>query len=234
MYKRILLKISGEMFQADDNGSFDFKKFDAVTKVIADFVRDKGVELAIVCGAGNIWRYRDTKDSALARVVADQMGMTATVFNAKLLENSFMKEGVKAVAITDFPVPELMPTYDPILAKDLISRGNILVLAGGTSNPYFTTDSAASLRALELGCDLVMKATKVDGVYSEDPMKNPDATRFAELSYDQVLEKNLQVMDLAAISLCRDNDLPVLVFDFTDPANLAKVFSDFSLGTLIS
>jgi uridylate kinase len=232
--KRILLKISGEVFSNEDGSSFDFEKFDQVAKTLADFIKDKGVELAIVSGAGNLWRYRDTKGSALDRVTADQMGMTATVFNAKLLENSLVSAGVEAVAVSDFPVPELLPTYDPHEAYELVSHGVTMILAGGTSNPYFTTDSAAALRALELECDILMKATKVDGVYSDDPHKNPDAERYSELSYDEVLEKNLQVMDLAAISLCRDNGMKVLVFDFTDPDNLAKVFEDFSLGTLIS
>jgi uridylate kinase len=232
--KRILLKISGEIFSNSDGSSFDFDKFDAVAKTVAEFIKDKGVEVAIVSGAGNLWRYRDTKGSALDRVTADQLGMTATVFNGKLLENALINQDVNAVVMSDFPVPELAPTYDPIEAVELMAHGITLILAGGTGNPFFTTDSAAALRALELNCDLLIKATKVDGVYSDDPVTTPNATRYSELSYDEVLEKNLQVMDLAAISLCRDNDLKVLVFDFTDYKNLAKVFEDFSLGTIIS
>ena len=234
MYKRVLVKISGEMFGCDDGGSFDFAKYDVVAKAIAGFAKSKSVEVGIVVGAGNVWRFRDTQGSQLPRVVADQMGMTATVFNAKLLENAFHKLRVKALAISDFDVPQLISVYEPSEARRLMDQGNILIFAGGTGNPYFTTDSAAALRALELECDILMKATKVDGVYSADPKKNPNAERYKELSYDKVLQRNLQVMDLAAISLCRDNNLPVLVFDFTDPLNLARVFSDFKLGTLIS
>ena len=233
MTKRVFLKISGEMFSAS-NGSFDFDNYAKVAKSIADFGAGANVDIAIVVGAGNIWRYRDTKDSNLDRVTADQLGMTATIFNAKLLESALQAVGQDAVALTDFSDNKVMPKYNPRVAREYLDNGHILILAGGTGNPFFTTDSAAALRALELDCEILLKATKVDGVYSADPKVNPNAERYKELSYDEVLKKKLEIMDLAAISLCRDNALPVLVFDFTDQKNLAKVFADHSLGTLVS
>jgi len=232
MYKRLMLKISGEVFLAEDGDCFDFEKFDAVAGAISDLV-NKGIQVAVVTGAGNIWRYRDNKKSDLDRVKSDKLGMLATNFNAEVLKKSLEEKGVKARAVTAF-YSENFDAYDVDSAREDLENGEVVICAGGTGNPYFTTDSAAALRALELNCDVVFKATKVDGVYSDDPVKNPDAKRYDELTYDRALAENLKVMDLTAVALCRDNDLPVLVFDFTDPGNLDKVFQNPELGTLIS
>jgi uridylate kinase len=234
MYKRILLKISGEMFSAEDGSSFDFEKYTKVAKVISAFVKKHSVELAIVVGAGNIWRYRDTTGAGLDRVEADQLGMTATCFNAKLLENALNKVGSPAVAMSDFSVPNLLEDYHYKLANDVLSAGEICILAGGTGNPFFTTDSCAVLRALELDCEILFKATKVDGVYDSDPHKNKDAKRYSTITYSEVLAKSLEVMDLAAISLAKDASLPLLVFDFSDYENLEKVMLNESLGTKVN
>jgi uridylate kinase len=221
------------MFSNVDGSSFDFAKYVQVAKVLKAFVSKTNVQLAIVVGAGNIWRYRDTTGAGLDRVTADQLGMTATCFNAKLLEDALNKVGLKSMAMSDFSVPNLLPDYHYSLANDVLEAGEVCILAGGTGNPYFTTDSCAVLRALELDCEVLFKATKVDGVYDSDPNKNPNAKRYSEISYAEVLEKSLEVMDLAAISLAKDSSLPLLVFDFTDYANLEKVYSNFSLGTVV-
>lgn len=234
MYKRILLKISGEIFSNKDGSSFDFDKFSEVATALKNFVEESKVELAIVLGAGNIWRYRDTKGAGLDRVTADQLGMTATAFNAKILEGALNNVGQEAIAFSDFSVPGLMPDYDPHFVSETLNDGAVCILAGGTGKPFFTTDSCATLRALELNCDVLLKATKVDGVYDSDPHKNKNAKRFDKISYSEVLEKSLEVMDLTAISLAKDAQLPVLVFDFTDFDNLKKVVKDSSLGTLVN
>jgi uridylate kinase len=234
MYNRVLLKVSGELFQNSDGSAFDFAKYDEVAKYICDFVLQTGVDLAVVVGAGNLWRYRDTAGAGLDRVDADKLGMVATTFNAKLLENAILKYNLEAVAVSDFPVPDLLPSYDVHYARVILEQNSVLILAGGTGNPYFTTDSCAVLRALELGCDLLIKATKVDGVYDSDPKKNPGAKKYAELKFSEVLAQNLEVMDLPAISLAKDNNLPIFVFDFTNPANLIEAYNDFSKGTLVT
>lgn len=234
MKKRILLKISGEMFSHADGSAFDFAKYAEVAKVIKDLVMAQDIELAIVLGAGNLWRYRDTTGAGLDRVEADQLGMTATCFNAKLLENALNKEGAHAVAMSDFSIPNLLPDYHFRMAKDVLEAGEICILAGGTGNPFFTTDSCAVLRALELDCEILLKATKVDGVYDSDPNKNPNAKRYETVSYSEVLEKSLEVMDLAAIALAQEHNLPVLVFDFSNYANLKMVMADQSIGTLVN
>lgn len=234
MYKRILLKISGEIFSNEDGSSFDFDKYAKVAESLRDFVNEAKVELAIVLGAGNIWRYRDTKGAGLDRVTADQLGMTATAFNAKVLEGALRNVGQEAMAFSDFSVPGLMPDYDTHYVNETLSDGVVCILAGGTGKPFFTTDSCATLRALELNCDVLLKATKVDGVYDSDPHKNENAKRFEKISYAEVLEKSLEVMDLTAISLAKEAQLPVLVFDFTDFDNLKKVIKDSSLGTLVN
>lgn len=228
-----MLKVSGEVFMNDDGGPFDHKKYERVAKAIIDLIKNEDVQVAVVVGAGNIWRYRDNKDTNMDRVASDKMGMLATNMNAKNLEFHLQQSGIGAIALSAFEA-ENVDMYDVNLAREALNDGEVVVLAGGTGNPYFTTDSAAALRALELECDVLMKATKVDGVYTADPMKDKNAERYDTLTYDKALAENLQVMDLAAVALCRDNELPVLVFDFTDPDNLDKVYKDSNLGTLIT
>jgi len=232
MEKRILLKVSGEIFQNDNGGPFDHAKYNKVAEAIVKFKEGNGVEVVVVVGAGNIWRARDNQDLNMDRVESDKMGMMATNFNAKNLEFHLKENGAKAQAMTAAYASNV-DAYDVDWARSILEENGIVVLAGGTGNPYFTTDSAAAVRALELQCDLIMKATKVDGIYSADPMKDPKATRYAELTYDKILEDRLHLMDLTAIALCRDNEMPVYVFDFTDPRNLEKAFQDRSLGTIV-
>lgn len=233
MYKRILLKMSGEVLQGEDGFGIEKKKVNEIMAQLIE-VKEKGVELAIVIGAGNFWRYRDTKDLEINRSKADQLGMLATLFNTNVLTESLKKKGRPAVTYSAIPFPKLAEKFDAEKATADLEDGKIVFLAGGTGNPYFTTDSAASLRALELECEAVFKATKVDGVYDSDPVTNPEAKRFDKLSYQEVIEKNLQVMDQTAISLCRENNLPLLVFNMMEKGNLLKAVEGKGIGTVIS
>lgn len=232
MYKRVLLKMSGEVLQGEDGFGIEKSKVDEIVEQLID-VKEKGIELAIVIGAGNYWRYRDTKDLGIERNKADQLGMLATLFNANVLAEALKQKKQKAVVYSALPFPKLAEPFEAEKACIDLEQGAIVFLAGGTGNPYFTTDSAAALRALELQCDAVLKATKVDGVFAEDPVKNPEAEKFEKLTYQEVIEKNLQVMDLTAISLCRENAMPLIVFNMLKKGNLMKAVMGEKIGTVI-
>lgn len=195
-------------------------------------VRKMGVEIVIVVGGGNFWRYRDFKDSGLDRVHSDYMGMLATIMNSMAMANQFNRLGVKARAMSAINMPQVLQTYYRDVALDELDE-EIIICAGGTGSPFFTTDSAAALRALELGCDAIFKATKVDYVYDRDPVKFKNARSFKKLSYDEVLARELEVMDLAAISLCRGAKMPILVFNLKKKGNIAKAVNGQAVGTLI-
>lgn len=232
MYKRILLKMSGEVLQGQDGFGIEKNKVDEIMDQLIE-IKEKGVQLAIVIGAGNYWRYRDTKDLEIDRNKADQLGMLATLFNTNVLTESLKRKGYAAITYSSIPFPKLAEKFDAEKAGKDLDAGKIVFLAGGTGNPYFTTDSAAALRSLELQCEVVFKATKVNGVFESDPMKNPDAKRFEQLTYQEVLEKNLQVMDLTAISLCKENKMPLLVFNMLEKGNLLKAVLGEKIGTII-
>jgi uridylate kinase len=232
--KRVMLKISGEMFVGDKESGIDFGALKSVAAGVAKFREQTGLELCITVGAGNLWRYRDSMGSGIDRVKADQMGMAATNLNGVALASALMEIGVPATALTGFSTPGLVADYERDWALEMVEDGHVVVLCGGTGNPFFTTDSSAVLRALELNCDLFMKGTKVDGVYDKDPKKHNDAKKFEELSYAQVLEMGLEVMDLTAVSLAKDNSLPMLVFEFNDTEVLLSVLKNNKLGTLVS
>lgn len=232
-YKRILLKLSGEILEGKGGGVIDFKVLEELCKEVAD-VKKLGVEVAIVIGGGNIWRYRDFKDSKLDRVSSDYMGMLATIMNAMAMQDTFTKFGVDARALSAINMPVVVGTYLRAKAMDYLKRGKVVICAGGTGSPYFTTDSAAALRALELECDVVLKATKVDYIYDKDPMKYKDAKSFKKLTYNEVLARELQVMDLSAVSLCLEKKLPILVFNLYKKGNIARAVKGEAVGTLIS
>ena len=232
MYKRILLKMSGEVLQGQDGFGIEKDKVDEIMDQLIE-LKEKGVQLAIVIGAGNYWRYRDTKDLEIDRSKADQLGMLATLFNTNVLTESLKRKGYVAITYSSIPFPKLAERFDAEQAGKDLDAGKIVFLAGGTGNPYFTTDSAAALRSLELQCEVVFKATKVNGVFESDPMKNLDAKRFEQLTYQEVLEKNLQVMDLTAISLCKENKMPLLVFNMLQKGNLLKAVLGEKIGTII-
>lgn len=232
MSKRVLLKVSGELFGASDS-SFDFAKVLELAKYIKLFKDENDLELAIVVGGGNIWRYRDNQDLNLNRVVSDRLGMTATVMNAVLLQQALLNNGDLAVVSSALEVENLVDTLkiDDLFAS--LEFGETVVFAGGTGNPFYTTDSCAVLRALELECDILLKATKVDGVYDKDPVKNPDAKKYNALTHQQAIVEGLNVMDLTAMSMARDESLEIMVFDFSKPENLLKVFTDKDLSTIV-
>lgn len=232
-YKRILLKLSGEILEGKNGNVIDFEVLHELCKEVAD-VKKLGVEVGIVIGGGNIWRFRDFKDSKLDRVSSDYMGMLATIMNAVAMQDSFTKLGVDARALSAISMPVVVGTYLRAKAMDYLQCGKVVICAGGTGSPYFTTDSAAALRALELECDVLLKATKVDYIYDKDPMKYKDAKSFKNLTYNEVLTRELQVMDLSAVSLCLEKKLPILVFNLYKKGNIARAVKGEAVGTLIS
>lgn len=232
-YKRIMLKLSGEVMEGKKGSGIDFEVVASLCKEIAE-VKKLGVEIVIVIGGGNFWRYRDFVESGIDRVHSDYMGMMATIMNSLALRNSFRKLRVDARPLSAFAVPVVVETYLRDRAMAYLEKGKIVICAGGTGNPFFTTDTAAALRALELHCDVLMKATKVDYVYDKDPMKYKNAKKFTKLSYHEVLDRGLGVMDLSAVSLCGDSKLPIEVFNLTRKGNIARVVKGEKVGTLIS
>jgi uridylate kinase len=231
-YSRILLKLSGEAL-AGDREQFSHRKLTGLAQVLAQ-VAQSGVQVGVVCGAGNIFRARQANLGVLGRVTADQIGMVATVMNAAVLRDYLRAEGQKARIYSPRGLAPLADLFVRDQALELLKSGSVLLFAGGTGNPYFTTDSAAALRALEISADVLLKATQVDGVYDRDPREYPDAQRFAHLTYDEVLARKLRVMDLTAVTLCAEGNLPVTVFDISDPENLLRVLGGEDLGTRIT
>jgi uridylate kinase len=231
-YTRILLKLSGEALGGEKGYGFDPGTLDSITRGIADAV-STGVQVGIVVGGGNIFRGGDSV-IASDRVNADQMGMLATFINALALKGSFERMGMKCTALGAVGIPGVVDRFNAADARKLLADGHVVVFAGGTGSPYFTTDTAAALRALEVQADVLIKATKVDGIYDKDPVKHGDAVFYSELDYDQVLSKNLKVMDLTAISICRDNGLMVQVINIREPGNLVKLLNGEKVGSVVT
>ena len=231
--KRVLLKLSGEVLGGPDGIGADAKALLQGADELKSFVK-QGIQVAIVVGGGNFWRYRDNKKLTIPQATSDAVGMMATVMNARLLTEVLNQKGVKAMALSAHGEGYFALGYSPDLGKKILNEGAVLVCAGGTGNPYFTTDTAAALRALELDCELLLKGTKVDGVYDSDPVKNKKAKFFSKLSYDEVLRRELGVMDLTATQLCKDNKLPVRVFNGQIAGNALKAAQGKNIGTLIS
>jgi uridylate kinase len=232
-YKRILLKLGGEALASPGGyGISPHMAEEVATKVSA--VRDLEIEVAIVLGAGNIWRGKDGLVHGMDRATADHMGMLATVMNALALADALERMGITTRVQTAIEMRAFAEPYIRLRAIRHLEKGRIVIIGGGTGNPYFTTDTAASLRAMEIDADLLIKATKVDGVYSEDPHENPDAERFDRLTYMKALEMRVGVMDATAISLCMENDLPILVLNLWQPHSLERALKGEDIGTLIS
>jgi uridylate kinase len=232
-YKRIMLKISGEVLEGSQGQGIDFKVLDELCREVAG-VKKLGVEIAVVIGGGNFWRYRDFKESGLDHVHSDYMGMLSTVMNAIAMQHSLKKAGVDSRPLSAIPMQQVVGTYLRDKALDYLERGKIVICGGGTGNPFFTTDSAAALRALELSCNVLLKATKVDYVYDKDPMKFKNAKSYRKISYDEVFKQELEVMDLSAIDLCAKSKLPVIVFNLKKKGNIARAVKGEAVGTLIS
>lgn len=232
-YKRVMLKLSGEVLEGQKDGGIDFDVLKKLCQEVVE-VKKMGVEVVVVIGGGNIWRFRDFKDSGLDRVSSDYMGMLATIMNGMAMQDQFEKLGVEASALSAINMQVVVGTYLRAKALDYLRKGKVVICAGGTGNPYFTTDTAAALRAMELNCDVLLKATKVDYIYDKDPMKFKDARKFTNLSYNYVLSHELGVMDLTAVSLCLEKKLPILVFNLHKKGNIARVVKGEKVGTLIS
>ncbi|MGB1285924.1 MAG: UMP kinase [Aggregatilineales bacterium] len=232
-YKRILLKLSGEAF-AEEGMGVDIDRVDFIARKVVK-LHELGVEMALVIGAGNLWRGAMGMERGMNRSTADHMGMIATVMNGLALRDALERVGVEARVQTAVHMNDVAEPYIRLKAIRHMEKGRIVILAGGTGNPYFTTDSAAALRASEVDADIVIKATKVNGIYDSDPKKNPDAVRYETISYDEVLAKGLRVMDMTAFTLCKENDMPILVLDFgTEDDLINAVKGDSSAGTLVT
>ncbi|MBO5038192.1 MAG: UMP kinase [Alphaproteobacteria bacterium] len=231
-YKRILLKLSGEGLMGCQPCGIDEHILDMVAESIKK-VHLKGIDLCLVIGGGNFYRGVNNKNKAVSRPVADQAGMLATLINALFLKSVLLAKGIPAEILSGLAVPQAAETYSFRAMQKLFSEKKVIIFAGGTGNPYFTTDTGATLRALEANCDALFKATQVDGVYDSDPKKNPDAKRFNEISYDEVITKELKVMDMTAISMARENKLPIIVFKQEDENSLVSVLDQKGNYTII-
>jgi len=230
-YKRILLKLSGEAMAAQDS-VFDLDTLKRVAEEIAK-ARSLGVEVGIVIGGGNIIRGSELERFGLDRIQADSMGMLATIVNSILLEQMLLSQGIPSVMQSALPIETVAESITLKRTESYFHEGRVVLFAGGTGSPYFTTDTAAALRACEIGADALLKATKVDGVYDRDPVKHSDAIFYSTLTYDDVLEKRLMVMDMAAVSMCRDRGLPIVVFNMKREDELVRVVQGKGNGTLI-
>lgn len=231
-YKRILLKISGEAMMGDAGYGIDPSTVDYVAEEIKEAV-SKGVEVAIVVGGGNIFRGVEASVKGMERASADYMGMLATVINALALQNSLEKKGIPTRVQSAIEMKELAEPYIRRKAIRHLEKGRTVIFAAGTGNPYFTTDTAAALRAIEIGADAILKATKVDGIYSSDPEKDPKAKKYDTVTYIDLLKRGLSVMDSTAVSLCMDNNLPIVVFNLRGKDNIKKIMEGKKIGTLV-
>lgn len=232
-FKRILLKLSGEALMGEQNYGIDTNIAESVAKEIKA-VHELGVEVAVVVGGGNIFRGVSKSAGNMDRAAADYIGMLATVMNAVVLQDALEKQNVYTRVMSAIDIPQLAEPFIRRRAVRHLEKMRVVIFAAGTGNPYFTTDSAAALRACEIKSEVIFKATKVDGIYSADPMLDPTATRFEKISYQEVLEKQLKVMDTSAISLCMENNLPIMVFNMKKEGNIIKAVSgDTSIGTLV-
>lgn len=232
-YKRILLKLSGESLMGDKQFGIDNNRLAEYAKEIKEIV-DQGIQVAIVIGGGNIFRGIQAEEGGMERTQGDYMGMLATVINSMALQSSLEAVGVYTRLQSAIEMKEIAEPFIKRRAVRHLEKGRVVIFGAGTGNPYFTTDTAASLRAIEIEADVILKGTRVDGIYSADPEKDPSATKYDTISFEEVYEKGLNVMDMTAFTLCNENKLPIVVFDMDTPGNLKKVIAaDKSIGTLV-
>ncbi len=231
-YNRILLKLSGEALMAGRSHGIDPRRLNDYVEEITE-VNKTGVQIGIVIGGGNIFRGISGVDEGFDRVKGDYMGMLATVINGLALQSAFELKKVKARLLTAFRMEPVADFYSRDKAIEAFQNREIVIFSGGTGNPFFTTDTASSLRAVEISADVMLKGTRVDGVYSADPEKDPDAEKFNVITFDEALEKNLKILDQTAFTMCRENELPVIVFDMNEQGNLKKLISGKKIGTLV-
>ncbi len=232
-YSRILLKLSGESLSGNGNHGIDDSMLELYGRQVIDVV-NKGCEVAIVIGGGNIFRGLSGTESGFDRVKGDQMGMLATVINSLAIESTISRLGGKSKVFTSIRMEPVGELYNRDKVLEAMKDGAVAILAGGTGNPFFTTDTASALRAVETGADVLLKGTRVDGVYSADPEKDPSAVKYESISFGEVISKRLKVMDSTAFTMCRDNNMPIIVFDMNQPGNLLKLVCGEKIGTVVS
>ncbi len=232
MYNRILLKLSGESLMGQKGYGIDENRLMEYAQQIKE-IADRGVQIGIVIGGGNIFRGLSGAQKGFDRVKGDQMGMLATVINSLALSSALESLGQKVRVLTAVRMEPIGDFYNKAKAIRLLNKGNIVIMAAGTGNPYFTTDTGSSLRAIEIEADVMFKGTRVDGIYTADPEKDPSVTKFTEISYDEVLARGLKVMDLTAICMCKENNMPIYVFNMDQKGNLLRVINGENIGTLV-
>ncbi len=231
-YKRILLKLSGESLMGGQGFGIESERLEHYATEIRSAI-DLGVEVAVVIGGGNIFRGLQAHNSGIERVTGDYMGMLATVINGMAVQSMLETKGVYTRLLSALEIREVAEPYIRRRATRHLEKGRVVIFSAGTGSPYFTTDSAAALRANEISADVLLKGTRVDGIFSSDPEKDPTATRYSEITFDEVINKNLNVMDMTAFTLCRENSLPIIVFDIKTPGNLARLLKGEKVGTLV-
>ena len=232
MFKRILLKLSGESLAGESKQGIDTQRLAEYAEQVKA-ITQKGIQVGIVIGGGNIFRGLSGAKKGFDRVKGDQMGMLATVINSLALASALEAIGQPVRVLTSIRMEPIGDFYSPAKAQRLLDKGNVVILAGGTGAPYFTTDTGSSLRALEIKADVMFKGTRVDGIYTADPEKDPTATKFTEITYDEVIQRGLKVMDITATAMARENGLPIYVFNMDQYGNLEKVINGQSIGTLV-
>ncbi len=232
-YSRILLKLSGESLMGDRNFGIAPKMLELYAKEIKSITKI-GVQVAVVIGGGNIYRGMNEAETGIERAQGDYMGMLATVINGMALQAALEKEGVNTRLQSAIKMEQVAEPYIRRRAMRHLEKGRVVIFGAGTGNPYFTTDTAGSLRAVEISAEVILKGTRVDGIYTADPEKDPTATRYEKISFAEVISKNLKVMDMTAFTLCQENNLPIIVFDMNKPGNLLNVVSGKAVGTLVS
>lgn len=232
-YKRVLLKLSGESLMGEQQYGIDPERLNTYTEEIAEASR-RGVQIAIVIGGGNIFRGLQGASKGMDRIQGDYMGMLATVINSMAIQSSLQSKGVKAALLSGLHIDRIADSMSSAKAIKLLEEGNIVVIGGGTGNPFFTTDTGSALRAVEVKADIILKGTRVDGIYTADPEKDPTATKYQHITYDEAYQKNLKVMDLTAFTLCKENNMPMYVFDMNTQGNLLKVLEGEPIGTMVT
>ena len=231
-YKRLLLKLSGESLMGSKQYGIDENRLAEYATQIKE-IAEMGVQIGIVIGGGNIFRGLSGASKGFDRVKGDQMGMLATVINSLALSSALVAQGVKAKVLTAIRMEPIGEFYNKWRAIELLEQGNVVIMSGGTGNPFFTTDTGSSLRGIEIEADVMLKGTRVDGIYTADPEKDPTATKFSEITYDEIYNRGLKVMDLTATTMCKENNLPIIVFDMDTVGNLKKVMSGENISTLV-
>ncbi|MBT3383091.1 MAG: UMP kinase [Prolixibacteraceae bacterium] len=231
-YKRILLKLSGESLAGDQKYGIEENRLIDYAEQIAEIIK-MGVQVGIVIGGGNIFRGLSGAAKGFDRVKGDQMGMLATVINSLALNSALKNKGVKSRVFTSIRMEPIGEFYSKEKACEAVRKSEVVIISGGTGNPYFTTDTASALRGIEIEAEIMLKGTRIDGIYTADPEKFPDATRFEKISFDEIYRRNLRIMDLTATTLCKENNLPILVFDMDKKGNLKKVVNGENIGTIV-